>query len=317
MIKCKNCENEVNQKWKVCPFCGKEIEKELKCENCGFKLEENWEMCPNCGVKIGELSKKVEVGNNMVFVKGGTFQMGSNDWPNKSDEQPVHSVTLNDFYIDKYAVTFKEYDEYCEDTGRDEPDSDDWGRRQRPVIEVSWYDAIRYCNWRSRKEGLEPCYHLGADTDIEDYDDDDLKDVVCDFTKNGYRLSTEAEWEYAARDGNKSCGYQYAGSNNIDEVAWYEDNSDDKTHPVGAKRANKLSIYDMSGNVCEWCWDWFGDYSSSSQTNPKGADSGSERVLRGCGWRYSNACNGVANRNADDPADGSYLFGFRLVRSSR
>ncbi|HEX37418.1 MAG TPA: formylglycine-generating enzyme family protein, partial [Candidatus Cloacimonetes bacterium] len=178
------------------------------------------------------------------------------------------------------------------------------------VEKVSWYDAVEFCNKKSRKEGLTPCYSGSG------------KNITCNFNANGYRLPTEAEWEYAARGGHlangsnlRNGGYTYSGSDNIDDVAWYSDNSGRKTHPVGQKQPNELGLYDMSGNVWEWCWDWKGSYSSSSQTNPRGASSGSTRVLRGGGWYgYDNGCR-VAYRGTDDPDLSNGDFGFRFVRT--
>ena len=130
-----------------------------------------------------------------------------------------------------------------------------------PVICVSWYDAVDYCNWLSRKDGLLPAYSRGGNS------------IQCNFSANGYRLPTEAEWEYAATGGSSSRGYTYSGSNTIGNVAWYSGNSGLKPHPVGGKQANELGLYDMSGNVWEWCWDWYGDYPSRSQTDPTGVSS--------------------------------------------
>ncbi len=217
----------------------------------------------------------------MVLVKGGTFQMGSNEY---DSEKPVHPVTVSDFYISKYEVTFDEYDAFCEATKRQKPADQGWGRGKRPVINVSWEDATAYCKWLSEKTG-----------------------------KN-YRLPTEAEWEYAARGGAKSEGFEYSGSDDLDKVAWYSSNSKNQTHPVGQKKANELGLYDMSGNVWEWVQDWYGDYSSKAQTNPKGPGSGASRVLRGGSWiGYDDYCR-VADRDGGIPILRDYDFGFRLVQ---
>ena len=130
-----------------------------------------------------------------------------------------------------------------------------------------------------------------------------------------FRLPTEAEWEYAARGGNKSRGYQYSGSNNLSDVAWYDDNSGNKTHAVGTKQANELGIYDMSGNVYEWCQDWYGKYNSSSQVNPTGANSGSFRVLRGGGWDGNDRCCRSLCRYIIEPDGRGDCLGLRLVLS--
>ena len=130
-----------------------------------------------------------------------------------------------------------------------------------------------------------------------------------------YRLPTEAEWEYAARGGNKSNNYTYSGSNTLDNVAWYSSNSGSNTHQVGTKAANELGLYDMSGNVWEWCWDWYGTYSSSAQTNPYGATTGTYRVLRGGSWNYFDDFCRVSNRNYSSPDNRNYLIGFRVART--
>ena len=167
---------------------------------------------------------------------------------------------------------------------------------------ISWYDAVEYCNWLSKKERLTPAYNISG------------KDVTWNRSANGYRLPTEGEWEYAARGGNKGMGYIFAGSNDVDEVGWYYDNSGGKTHPVGWKKPNELGIYDMSGNVGEWVWDWYGSYSYTSQTDPTGPYSGSDRVGRGGSWN-NNADNlRSANRNNNDPSNSNNNLGFRLVR---
>lgn len=221
---------------------------------------------------------------DMVLVEGGTFMMGSND--GNANEKPVHQVTLNNYYIGKYEVTLAQFKAFIEDSGYNTDaekgtggygsyiwENGNWNNKdginwrhdvngklqsddRHPVIHISWNDAMEFCKWLSSKTG-----------------------------KN-FTLPTEAEWEYAARGGNKSKGYQYAGSNEIGSVAWHSDNSGYKTHPVGLKQANELGLYDMSGNVWEWCSDWYGEnyYANSPANNPKGPDAGSLRVLRGGSW---------------------------------
>ncbi len=233
----------------------------------------------------------------MVFVRGGTFQMGSND--GDSNEKPVHSVTLSDFYIGKYEVTQKEWQEVMGNT------PSNFKGDNLPVEKVSWYDAVEFCNKQSDKEGITRCYSGSG------------KNITCNFNANGYRLPTEAEWEYAARGGNNARYYKYSGSNTVGNVAWCEENSGKKTHPVGGKKANEIGIYDMSGNVWEWCWDWYSGYNSGSQTNTKGPSSGSLRVLRGGSWfRHDGYCR-VAGRNRSIPDLSSANGGFRFLRNSR
>ena len=234
---------------------------------------------------------------NMVYVEGGSFQMGSND--GDSDEKPVHQVTVSSFWIGKYEVTQAEWKEVMGSN------PSNWKGDQLPVESVSWYDAVDYCNKRSIKEGLTPCYSgSGAG-------------ITCNWNANGYRLPTEAEWEYAARGGKHSKGYKYSGSNDIGSVAWYDGNAGNKTHEVGTKAANELGLHDMSGNVWEWCWDWYdsGYYAKSPGSDPRGAGSGSYRGLRGGSWYgLDNYCR-VANRSGNNPGNGGSSNGLRLARA--
>ncbi|MBQ8760734.1 MAG: PEGA domain-containing protein [Bacteroidales bacterium] len=222
----------------------------------------------------------------MIKVEGGTFQMGAQGKKTKrdnydsdayGDEKPVHSVTLSDYYIGETEVT----QELWEAVMGSNPSS--FKGSQRPVESVSWNDCQEFVKKLNQ------------------------------LTGKNFRLPTEAEWEYAARGGNKSKGYKYSGSNSIGNVAWYTNNSSSRTHDVKTKQANELGIYDMSGNVWEWCQDWYGDYSSSSQTNPTGPSSGSYRVLRGGGWYYNAWFCRVSDRNLNDPASRLNHYGFRLA----
>ena len=218
----------------------------------------------------------------MVKVEAGTFMMGATpemEKPN-SDEKPVHQVTLtNDYYMGKYEVTQALWQAVMGSN------PSEYKGDNLPVEQVSWNDCQEFI---SKLNGL---------------------------TGRKFRLPTEAEWEYAARGGKKSRSYQYSGSSNISDVAWYDGNSDSKTHPVGTKQANELGIYDMSGNVYEWCLDWYGSYSSSSQTNPTGADSGSKRVYRGGSWYdYAWSCR-LSNRYFNTPDFRIDDLGLRLALS--
>jgi len=218
----------------------------------------------------------------MVPVKGGTFLMGSPDGDKdaENDEKPQHSVTLSDFSIGKYEVTQAQWRAVM---GKDPEELNFKGCDQCPVEGVSWNDVQNFLKTLNAKTGKK------------------------------YRLPTEAEWEYASRGGNQSRGYIYAGSNALAEVAWYYDNSGSKTHPINQKKANELGLYDMSGNVYEWCQDWHGDYSSTAQTNPKGAVSGSNRVIRGGGWYFLAGHCRVSIRYSYAPADRFSALGFRLA----
>ena len=212
----------------------------------------------------------------MKRVAGCTFQMGSNDSEAHSDEKPVHSVTVSTFFIGETEVTQALWKAVMGSN------PSYWKGDNLPVEQVSWNDCQEFIR---KLNGL---------------------------TGRNFRLPTEAEWEFAARGGNQSEGYKYAGSNNIGDVAWYSDNSGSKTHAVKGRSPNELGLYDMSGNVWEWCQDWEGGYISGSQINPLGPSSGSFRVLRGGGWNnFARGCR-VSRRYGASPGNEYYAHGFRL-----
>ena len=193
-----------------------------------------------------------------------------------------------------------------------------YAAKNNPVNNVSWYDALVYCNTRSIKENLTPCYEIGSSTNPSDwgevpefYIEEKWEAATCDFAADGYRLPTEAEWEWAARGGEK---FKYAGSDTEEDVAWTLGNTDG-TREVKSKKANAYGLYDMSGNVWEWCWDWYGD-SISSGTPDTGPASGSDRCLRGGSWYYSAYDAQVAYRNYGNPRYRSSYYGFRVVRNA-
>jgi formylglycine-generating enzyme required for sulfatase activity len=231
---------------------------------------------------------------NFVRVEGGAFQMGSDSSDSDIDESPIHTVTVKTFYISKYEVTQKEW----VDIMGNNPSY--YKGDNLPVEQVNWYEAVDYCNKRSLKEGLTPAYSGFGDN------------TTCNWNANGYRLPTEAEWEYAAKGGTRD---EYSGSNSADIVAWYKDNSGVSTKPVGTKAPNTLGLYDMSGNVKEWCWDWRGSYSSNSQTDPHGPVTGFNRIVRG-GFFYSQA-NDIRSINRDwyTPSFRFYTVGFRIAHN--
>ena len=229
---------------------------------------------PNLSLKVNGVSFV------MVYVEGGSFDMGATSEQGSDaydNEYPVHSVTLSDYYIGRCEVT----QELWEAVMGSNPSC--FIGAQNPVERVSWNDCQEFVIRLNR------------------------------LTGRTFRLPTEAEWEYAARGGNQSLHYKYSGSNNIFDVAWHKGNSGDKTHAVGTKTANELGIYDMSGNVWEWCSDWYGDYSAGAQTNPQGPSSGSRRVVRGGIWNAIARFCRVSDRYGFDPNDSIIIFGLRLV----
>ncbi len=259
---------------------------------------------------------------DFVLVPGGTFTMGDTRGSGDSDELPTHSVTLNSFYIGKYEVTQEELNQYLQP---DDPgwDSDYCLGDDYPADYVSWYAILKYCNLRSMAEGLTPVYSISGSTDPANWgavptsNNSTWDAVICNWNANGYRLPTEAEWEYAARGATNTPDYLYSGSDDINAVAWYSgNNSPNGTKPVGTKAPNGLGLYDMSGNVNEWCWDWydFSYYRNSPGSNPTGPASGWDRVGRGGYWNDSAGYCRVAFRSYGDPY-GSYHTGFRLCRA--
>ena len=265
----------------------------------------------------------------MVLIPAGTFQMGSK--AGYSENKPVHQVTITkSFYMGKYEVTQAEYEKYCS-YGIGSPSSSYGDGDNYPVYYVSWYDALVYCNKRSIAEGLTPCYSISGNTDPSKWgtvpksrSDSTWNAVVCDWNANGYRLPTEAEWEYAARAGDNTVdSLTYSGTsdvNKLGEYAWYTSNSSSKTHEVGTKKANAFGLYDMSGNVWEWCWNWFTnsyDAETEGGSDPTGASSGDYRVYRGGSWHYGSDSCAVSCRSGYYPYSRNYDLGFRVVRSAK
>ena len=317
-MKCPKCKSEIPNDSVFCEQCGAKVEKKskwkwwvavailllvifdlsllfvLKPESASGTETDNTSM--ETAVSENKTDQTFTVGDvtfKMIFVKGGTFRMGSDS--GGDDERPVHNVTVSDFYMGEFEVTQALWQEVMGTTVYQQRDKADpsWPMRgvgsDYPMYYVNYAEAEEFCgrlNQRLRSQ-LPEGY--------------------------SFALPTEAEWEYAARGGNKTSAYTYSGSNDLSEVAWYDDNSNSATHAAGSKRANELGLYDMSGNVWEWCADWYGSYSSSSQTDPRGPSSGSYRVLRGGSWgRDASYCR-VANRNRDSPSYRYYYGGFRLA----
>ncbi len=271
----------------------------------------------------------------MVFVDGGEYMMGNALYDHDGMENaPPFPVRLSPFSISKHETTFEEYDAFCKATGRELPDDRGWGRGKRPVVSLDWYDAVEYCNWLSEASGLKPCYTLDKKkTDPGNANKFELDrrrwTVSCDWNANGYRLPTEAEWEYAARDRGREI--RFGNNRDILEVSSANFNpailisysepgsSRGRTLPVGSLVPNALGIHDMVGNAWEWCWDWYGDYPRSFETlkDPRGPASGALRVLRGGSWETDASVVRAAFRG---DSIGFYLSaskGFRVLRSEK
>ena len=317
-MKCNHCNSEIPDDSVFCEQCGKKVKKKfpkwlipVAVLLLGVLSLVLWQVLkPKQGLpeypeeemtvsenktdqtfNVGDVTFNVgDVTFKMVFVEGGTFQMGSDS--GNDDERPVHNVTVSDFYMGEFEVTQALWQEVMGTTVYQQRDKS-WSMNgvgaDYPMYYVNHTEAEEFCgrlNQRLRSQ-LPAGY--------------------------SFALPTEAEWEYAARGGNKTKTYTYSGSNYLSDVAWYADNSNSTTHAAGSKRANELGLYDMSGNVWEWCTDWYGSYSSSSQTDPRGPSSGSYRVLRGGGWgNIASSCR-VASRGINGPSFRSSSIGFRLA----
>jgi|FLOH01.1.fsa_nt_gi formylglycine-generating enzyme required for sulfatase activity len=225
---------------------------------------------------VGLFMRNGYIEPNMILVKAGSFKMGSNE---NNDERPIHNVSIKkDFYVSRYEVTFDEYDLFCESTGKVKPKDEGWGRGLRPVINVSYNDVIEYIKWLNEKSG-----------------------------KN-YRLLSEEEWEYAARAGSSTKWNFGSNEAELTKYAWYDKNSESKTHEVGTKKINAWGIYDMYGNIWEWTSDWYSDnYTKNRQKKYK--------IFRGGSWSSKAINTRSSNRFDNSPAIAYYNLGFRLSRT--
>ena len=276
-------------------------------------------------------STSPSVPDGFVLVQGATFN-GAITVSYSQVFIEGRTVTIPSLLVCDHEVTQAEYQSVMGSNPSYFTDNPSIGETQanRPVESVSWYDAIMYCNKRSIAEGRTPCYKIGGKDNPSEWgavptgSNSTWNAATCDFSANGYRLPTEAEWEYLARGGNLTNSGQttYSGSDTIGSVAWYYENAygvgtdspDYGTHPVKTKAKNALNLYDMSGNVWEWCWDWW-DGSISTSTPSAGAASGSNRVLRGGSWYSIASLCAVSYRGIDYPYYRNYDIGFRVVCS--
>ena len=256
----------------------------------------------------------------------GTSIAGTESWiPSSGVFVSGRVLEINSFYMSDHEVTRAEYKKVIGSDPSIAKAHDKDGHEltgeaagKNPVNRVSWYDALVYCNKLSIEESFTPCYKIGGSTNPDDWgsvptsDDATWNAATCDFDADGYRLPTEAEWEWAARGGQN---YTYAGSDDIDEVAWYTSNtSNTGTRDVKTKNANGYGLYDMSGNVWEWCWDWYKNISNATPNT--GSASGSNRCFRGGSWGNDANLAKVADRGYSYPGDRDNYLGFRLVRSA-
>jgi formylglycine-generating enzyme required for sulfatase activity len=236
---------------------------------------------------------------DMILVSGGAFLMGEKS---EVDAAP-HQVTVSAFWIDKFLVTQAQFEKAMG------ANPSRWKAEKNPVEQVRWSDAVTYCNKRSEMEGLKPCY--------------DLKSWTCNFEANGYRLPTEAEWEFACRGGTTSAYFFGESPSKLGEYAWYNKNAGGHPRPVGQKSPNPLGLYDMAGNVWQWCNDFYevDYYGKSPKVDPRGPESGKTKVVRGGAWRVSadNCRSGYRYNESPGYADvcfGYDIYGFRCVKAA-
>ncbi len=320
MAKCYKCGKELPAESNFCFNCGYpvgDIQVFRSCSECGNALSSVDKFCSQCGVpvrviKAGNLQNQPKEQSKVsltqlpktVLVHGGQFVMGSGT--------SNSLVTLLSFNMGEVPVTQKQY-AYVMGQNPSKLKGDNC-----PVESVNWCEAIIYCNMLSIMHGLTPCYSIGNHTDLSGFEATSpvWKRIECNFAANGFRLPTEAEWEFSARGGINPGAYQYAGSDNINEVAWYGENSAITTHDVATKLSNSLRLYDMCGNVAEWCWDYFAnELPAGEQTNPHGPSTGNMHVKRGGSWLDDPQQCTVFFRSGSAPHGKSSSLGFRVCRS--
>ena len=306
-------------------------------DNGTFEKPWNFNIVPTYGFTLYAKWNLGGAAVQFVEIAAGTaalqFQMGQNGDGSTGNVTPVHTVTFTrGFSMGKYPVTQAQWQAVMGTNPSHFTSGADAGETQsrRPVEMVSWYDALVFCNKLSMKEGLSPAYSIVINgtptTNPDSWGDVPTSAAHANYAtwnavtivsgSNGYRLPTEAQWEYAAKGGPLSKGYICSGSDNVDDVAWYKGNSGDKTHEVGKKLPNELGLYDMNGNVIEWCWDWFETpYQSNDQIDPVGASmETSGRSYRGGTWGVEASHVSSVYRNFDSPYTRVNNAGFRLLR---
>ncbi len=280
----------------------------MKCSICGTSLQESFVFCPQCGAKIiSDLTlntgdaKKQDI--KMIKVPGGTFYMG--------DKLQNRRVSVDIFAISQTPITQAQYFEVMG------VNPSKLKGNNRPVESVNWCEAVIFCNMLSIKKNLTPCYSIGDATNLSGIDMKSpmWKHITCNFETTGYRLPTEAEWEFAARGGKNAETTVYAGGDDIDKVAWYGENSNASTHDVALKFPNTLELYDMSGNVAEWCWDYMDELEGKAISNPHGPSIGNMHIKRGGSWLDDAEQCTVLYRSASAPTGKASNLGFRICQS--
>ena len=261
----------------------------------------------SCSDDSNSVQADKTVKGTLVLIPAGPFSLGNTgSYEGEYDEKlPVTIIISKPFYISKYEITQQQYKAVMGNN------PSEFKGDNLPVEQVSWYDALNFCNALSQSEGLTPCYTINGTK------------VTSDFEANGYRLPTEAEWEYAAKAGTKTDFYSgkltYSGNSpidpNLDKIAWYSANSSNTTHPVGQKTPNAFGLYDMSGNVWEWCWDRYAEYPSKETKDYQGPEIGTYRVYRGGGWRNLAWYCRSTNRDRNYLDDKNNSLGFRVVKA--
>ncbi len=232
----------------------------------------------------------------MVFVQGDSTIIGHLGYEADDDEFPPRDVYVPSFYITPHEITREQWSMANADYKYDPEEKD------LPIVRVSFFDVLEYCNQKSILDGYKPCYDFM------------LNGVTCDFNATGYRLPTEAEWEFAAKGRKRDNFTRYSGSNSADNAGWHKGNSEGSLHPVGQKQKNDLGLYDMSGNAFEWVWNWYSRYHYSQQALFEGPSDGTDKVIRGGSWFHDASEMRVTNRNYAKPHTQSNYIGFRLVR---
>ena len=337
---CQKCAKELKPHWSKCPWCETPARQERseKCWHCGEDLEPGITICPTCKRRrdgqqngVGKPGSPPPAPNGdvpfhmpMTWIEAGSFTMGQHDIDNAS---PPHQVTITKgFYMGIHAVTQEQYLKVMGENPSVFADSPAHGEEQakRPVENVNWYHAIAFCNRLSILQGLAPAYGVegisNADADawlhsrVPDEDSDVWNAVTADWNATGYRLPTEAEWEFAARAGTTTQWSFGDTDANVDSYAWTNRNSNSMTREVGRLRPNAWGLHDMHGNVWEWVWDWHGAFDAYPATDPWGAAAGDCRVLRGGGWSIAPENARSAFRVGVFPDDRYEFLGFRVVR---